>query len=324
MVDYLLSILVSVVVCLLLNGLIRLFRKKPQPVYRQPDEQRIKRLFTIASGKLKERGMDWLMLQDYRFRTTISKPGTVPLEETQQQLQSALMEILSHAHIIPDVRLEVTDNPADLSGSNAAGEYDFAKVIRVLVRNSQTAEDLLYVLCHEATHYIRHVGYLSISGEDTDMNEGLTEVTACLLGFSEVIIAANSNRDLPYLSKPEFQLVRKLLLERRAILKKQTDQTAELREARAQLRKNLDAARTMLEQTRAIMAVNRAPSTGRMSKASFTRLQQAMLSLENGSYAETLSKAEAALKRGPDEVHKADEQVLGICGDLFRVMLAFS
>jgi hypothetical protein len=49
-----------------------------------------------------------------------------------------------------------------------------------------------------------------------------------------------------------------------------------------------------------------------------------MLSLENGSYAETLSKAEAALKRGPDEVHKADEQVLGICGDLFRVMLAFS
>lgn len=58
--------------------------------------------------------------------------------------------------------------------------------------------------------------------------------------------------------------------------------------------------------------------------ASFTCLQQAMLSLENGSYAETLSKAEAALKRGPDEVHKADEQVLGICGDLFRVILAFS
>lgn len=49
-----------------------------------------------------------------------------------------------------------------------------------------------------------------------------------------------------------------------------------------------------------------------------------MLSLENGSYSEALAHAEAALKRGPDDVHKADEQVLNICGDLFRVMLAFS
>ena len=156
------------------------------------------------------------------------------------------------------------------------------------------------------------------------MTEGLTEVTACLLGFSEVMIASNSTRNPPYLNKPEFQKVRKLLLERRAVLQKQKDRAAELKAAKEQLRKNLASARTMMEQTRAMMAVNKTPSARRMSKASFKSLQQTMLSLENGSYAETLAHAEAALKRGPDDVHKADEQVLNICGDLFRVMLAFS
>ena len=318
--DYLLSVLVIIVIYLVIN----LTRRSPKPTYRKPEEERVNSLFNIASGLLKDRGMQWLMLQDYSFRTTISKPGSVPLEETQQQLQSALTEILSHVHIMPDVRLEVTNNPADLSGPDRAGEYSYNKVVRVLVSASHTAEGLLEVLCHETTHYIMHVKNLSLPVQDKDMTEGLTEVTACLLGFSEAMIASDSTRNPPYLNKPEFQKVRKLLLERRTVLQKQKDRAEELKAAREQLRKNLASARTMMEQTRAMMAVNKTPAARRMSKASFKRLQHAMLSLENGSYAETLAHAEAALKRGPDDVHKADEQVLNICGDLFRVMLAFS
>ena len=318
--EYLLSVLVIIVIYLVIN----LIRRSPKPTYRKPEEERVNSLFNIASGLLKDRGMQWLMLQDYSFRTTISKPGFIPLEETQQQLQSALTEILSHVHIMPDVRLEVTNNPADLSGPDRAGEYSYNKVVRVLVSASHTAEGLLEVLCHETTHYIMHVKNLSLPVQDNDMTEGLTEVTACLLGFSEAMIASDSTRNPPYLNKPEFQKVRKLLLERRAVLQKKKDRAAELKAAREQLRKNLASARTMMEQTRAMMAVNKTPTSRRMSKASFKRLQHAMLSLENGSYAETLALAEAALKRGPDDVHKADEQVLNICGDLFRVMLAFS
>lgn len=318
--DYLLSVLVIIVIYLVIN----LIRRSPKPTYRKPEEERVNSLFNIASGLLKERGMQWLMLQDYSFRTTISKPGSIPLEETQQQLQSALTEILSHVHIMPDVRLEVTNNPADLSGPDRAGEYSYNKVVRVLVSASHTAEGLLEVLCHETTHYIMHVKNLSLPVQDNDMTEGLTEVTACLLGFSEAMIASDSTRNPPYLNKPEFQKVRKLLLERRAVLQKKKDRAAELKAAREQLRKNLASARTMMEQTSAMMAVNKTPTSRRMSKASFKRLQHAMLSLENGSYSEALAHAEAALKRGPDDVHKADEQVLNICGDLFRVMLAFS
>ena len=265
--DYLLSVLVIIVIYLVIN----LIRRSPKPTYRKPEEERVNSLFNIASGLLKERGMQWLMLQDYSFRTTISKPGSIPLEETQQQLQSALTEILSHVHIMPDVRLEVTNNPADLSGPDRAGEYSYNKVVRVLVSASHTAEGLLEVLCHETTHYIMHVKNLSLPVQDNDMTEGLTEVTACLLGFSEAMIASDSTRNPPYLNKPEFQKVRKLLLERRAVLQKK-DRAAELKAATEQLRKNLASARTMMEQTSAMMAVNKTPTSRRMSKASFKRL----------------------------------------------------
>ena len=290
-----------------------------------PQEERIKSLFDSAAGRLKVKGLDWLMLQDYAFRTHISKPGSVPLEETRQELQSALSELLSHVHIMPDVKLEVTNDPARLSGPNRAGEYNpdpRNKSIRVLVSASPTGEDLLHVLCHEATHYILYT--LNIAPQDADLNEGLTDVTACLLGFTEAMLSPNCDRAFPYLNRAEFEQVRKLLQQRRALLRQQRDRSAELAAARRQLQKDLAAARAMLEQVRAMMAVNRTPSAGRMSGTSLALLQNAMLSLENGSYSEILRRAEAALKLGPDEVHRADEQVLNLCGDLFRVMLAFS
>ena len=292
---------------------------------RPPREERVTKLFDGAAGRLKMKGLDWLMLEDYHFRTRISRPGSVSLEETRQELQSALSELLSHVHIMPDVMLEVTNDPSRLSGPNRAGEYNpdpRNKTIRVLVGASPTGEDLLHVLCHEAAHYIMYS--LNVASPDPDLNEGLTDVTACLLGFSEAMISPNCDRAFPYLNRAEFDLVRKLLLQRRAVLRQQRDRSAELAAARQQLQKDLAAARAMLEQVRAMMAVNKTPSAGRMSKTSFALLQNAMLALENGSYLETLQRSQAALKQGPDEVHRADEQVLNLCGDLFRVMLAFS
>lgn len=63
--DYLLSVLVIIVIYLVIN----LIRRSPKPTYRKPEEERVNSLFNIASGLLKERGMQWLMLQDYSFRT---------------------------------------------------------------------------------------------------------------------------------------------------------------------------------------------------------------------------------------------------------------
>ena len=43
---------------------------------RPPQEERVTKLFDGAAGRLKMKGLDWLMLQDYHFRTRISRPGT--------------------------------------------------------------------------------------------------------------------------------------------------------------------------------------------------------------------------------------------------------
>ena len=329
MLDYIALIVILALFALLRNHLReKRLRKKQaaqvQAMYRPPEEQRVTSLFNNAAERLRKKGMEWLLLEDYHFRTIVSTPGSVPLAETQKQLQSALMELLSHVHIMPDVTLEVTDDPAKMSSPNRAGEYSHdyrSKVIRVLTSVSSRSEDLMDTLCHEATHYIMYS--LNIQAADPDLNEGLTEVTTCLLGFTETRLAAGGNRNSPYLNKPEFEIVQRLLRERRAAIRQQQDRAAELEASRQQLRKNLEGGRVMLEQVRAMIAVNKTPGNRRMSKAELAMLQQAMLRLETGVYEESFRRAEARLRADAAAVRQADQELLAVCGDLFRIMLAF-
>ena len=53
------------------------------------------------------------------------------------------------------------------------------------------------------------------------------------------------------------------------------------------------------------------------------RLQQTLLALENGSCAERLNQAENALSGDLAAVRGADDSVLAVCGELYRLMLAF-
>ena len=205
------------------------------------------------------------------------------------------------------------------------GEYShgfFQKSISVLVSPSYTASDLLNVLCHEATHYFMYT--LGINDPDPDRNEGLTEVMSCQIGFCEAMMVSNINRNPPYLNQPEFRQVRKLLQARRSALRREKDRAEDLEGARLQLRKNLSGARTMLEQARAMIAVNPAPRGRKMSRASLALLQQAMLALETGAYTETLRQAEASLSGDAAAVLAADRKVLTLCGDVVRIMAAFS
>ena len=48
-----------------------------------------------------------------------------------------------------------------------------------------------------------------------------------------------------------------------------------------------------------------------------------LLALENGSYADRLRQAEKALAGDLAAVRKADASVLDVCGELYRLMLAF-
>ena len=78
----------------------------------------------------------------------------------------------------------------------------------------------------------------------------------------------------------------------------------------------------MLEQARAMIAVSKSPKK-KLSRGELARLQQTLLALENGSCTERLNQAEKALSGDLAAVRGADDSVLAVCGELYRLMLAF-
>ena len=299
-------------------------RGQAQQVYRQANLPRARDLAALAAHKLEAHGMSGLMLSDYRFSTKIGEPGSTPIADLETQLQSALMEMLAHLHLMPDIRLLVTDDPGKLSGSGRLGEYVHnygTKEIHILVDKKWDAKILLSGLCHECSHYFMYSYGLNHS--DPQYNEGLTDTMACMVGFSETMIAQQSNRPLPYLCNPEFLEVKKYLLERRAQLQKARDEKTNLATARAQLKKNLAGARDMKRQAEAVIAVKKTP-TRRIPKTRFSNLQSTLLSLESGAYDEAFRRAEAAQSGDLSRVKQADAELLEICANLYTLLLAFN
>ena len=281
---------------------------------REPDLERTRRLFNLAEQKLGKLGSQDLMLRDFSFRATLSAVQVNNLQEAQTQLQSMLIEMLPHLHLLPNIRLIATRDKSQLL-PGALGQYDqngSYSTIRMLVEPGTAPELLVAALCHECTHYFMR-SYM-LEDPDRQTNEGLTDTMACLLGFSEIMLRSNSNRPLPYLNHAEFEEVRRCLLASRSILQEKYDRKQNLAAARAQLQKNLSGARAMIEQARAMISVNKTPNRS-MSGASLSLLQQTLLALENGTYTETLRRAEAALSGDLSAVRRAD--------DLYRMMLAF-
>ncbi len=322
-ISYLLTIAVVFVIWLVINAVRSSKHEKQAASTRKPtsaeEKARIISLEADFAARLEQKGLSWLMLEDYSFRQTITPPNSTPLRETERQLQQALIEILEHLHLLPIVRLKVTDDPGKLHADNM-GEYShgfFQKEIRLLIKPEYSAADVLDCLCHEATHFFMYSH--NMQAEDRNLNEGLTEVGACMIGFSEAVLSSSMRRNYPYLRKEEFEQVRHLLLRRRASMRPQTDPET----ARRQLRRNLQGVGPMLEQARAMIAANTKPNPRRMSPEAAKAMQRAMLALEAGEYEETLRRAEAALQKDAEAVRAADSEVLAICGTLFQVMLTF-
>lgn len=290
--------------------------------FREPDTDRVRRLFAMAEKKLGTLGQTDLMLKDFRFRTQLTQAQCKDMQQAQTQLQSMLLELLPHLHLLPDIRLVMTEDPSGMI-NGALGQYEHSggvKTIRMLMVPYATPELMAAALCHECTHYFLS-SYL-LNDPDPKLNEGLTETMACLVGFSEIMIRGDSRREPPYLNRPEFEQLRQLLLAARSDIQQKYDRERNLAAARAQLKKNLTGARSMVEQTQAMIAVNKSPRK-RLSQKQLAQLQQTLLSLENGSFAERLKQAERSLTGDLAAVRKADDSVLAVCGELYRLMLAF-
>lgn len=288
-----------------------------QHVYsREADLAYVQRLTGDAMNRLKSRELEWLMLEDFEFRTRISSPQKAPLSVIQGELQACLSEMLVHLHMLPDIRLQVTDKPELVNQGTAMGTFRGTD-IQVLVQPGFPPDLIAAALCHECTHYFMH--YLRIDSMDADLNEGLTEVTACLIGFSNIMIRAVANRNLPYLIPPEFKEARRLLLAERQKLKNSQQAEKQLQTARGQLRNHITGAYDMLQHTQGMLAACK-PTYGRLSKAQMREMQRTMLSLENGSFTAQLKQAEKAESGNTAQVLAADRTVLNICAALFQVL----
>ena len=328
MADWLLSIIVSIIVWLLWNKILSKSRQKKlnQVTYvREADYTRTRYLFNMTRWKLEQKGLGDLMMTDYCFKTKVGSPKTTDIYTLQEQLQKILMEILTHIHMMPNVRLIVTQDPQRLDLKGAMGEYhnDYLnKQIRLLVSPDYTAEMIVAALCHECAHYFAYS--YGISETTQDLNEGLTDTLTILLGFSDAVLKVNNNRQLPYLIQPEFQELRKMQQEYRK--EKKAEQTAakELDAARKQLCKNIEGAKTMIEQVRAMISVNKTPTKSkRHTRKDMEKLQKTLFELESGAFDDSLVRTEKAVKGDLSQVRAADDEVLEICSKLYLLMLTF-
>ncbi len=299
--------------------------KAEAPVQREPDFSRTKQLFNMALWKLVQKNQSDLLMADYHIRTKVGSPETTDLSVLERQLQSVLMELLAHLHLMPDIRLIVTRDPAKLVNQGAMGEYhsDYNnRQIRLLVSPSYSANDVVAALCHECSHYFAYS--CGIAESDRDTNEGLTDTLSILLGFSESVLSSNNNRAFPYLNGPEFRELKKLLLQYREAQKSRQAQKQELASAREQLRKNIAGASGMIAQAQAMISVKKMPEKRkRMSRAELAELQSILLEFESGSFSDTLNMADKVVNGSFQQVRQADYRVLDICAKTYKLMLAF-
>ena len=332
MQDILISLAAGLVVWLIWNGIARARANKKASqggqraaARREPDLERAKTLYYMALCKLEKKGQRDLLMADYHIRTRVDPPAKTELAVLQGQLQSVLMELLAHLHLMPNVRLVVTRDPAELVNKGAMGEYDSDyqdKKIRLLVLPEYTAESVVAALCHECAHCFAHSW--GIAETDKDTNEGLTDALTVLLGFGEAVLSSRGDRAFPYLNEPEFRELKKLLLEYRAARKARQAEAQDLSAAREQLKKNIAGARDMLGHAQAMISVKKTPTAGRrMSKAELTELQKILLDFESGTFEEALDRAQKQADGSLEQVRRADDGVLDVCAKAYRLMLAF-
>ena len=101
--------------------------KNAPPVFsREPDLERARRLFNLAEEKLGSIGLTDLMLRDFEFQTRLTAEQCRSAASVQTQLQSMLIEMLPHLHLMPNVRLLVTEDHSEMR-SGGLGEYEIGR-----------------------------------------------------------------------------------------------------------------------------------------------------------------------------------------------------
>ena len=288
----------------------------------------VEELTKTSVSLLKRKGLEGFLLKDFSFSMVIEKDYLTSPGLLKSLTQQMVKELTVYLKLPPiPINAYIVENH---QGRGKAGEYaGTCKEIRLFVTEAHEPEQVAAVLCHEVTHYFMQWYGLDDPG-DIRLNERRTDVIACLIGFSEIMVNGymvmsslenwgtafpTTSSKVGYLNATECKMVCEYLLEyRRNTVDKKEEETG-----LAAFYYHLKEAQDLLEQ------INRIPKEDYQFTDNVTNLvelQSMFLNLETGVYAEKIRKAEGMMLEDQmkDALLLQDESLLQVCNDL-RILI---
>lgn len=146
---------------------------------------------TIAEGELpllEQKGLQKYLMQDYTA-PHLSYNALRDINHAQASMIPIFADIMKYLNLPPFIKfhIELEREQSPLSKSQA-GVYKSSlndKEICLTLSKSSTPDTLLAALCHECTHYF--MTHHDLNWQDETLNEVRTDVTANLIGFSNLL-----------------------------------------------------------------------------------------------------------------------------------------
>ena len=335
MLSYLMSLIVNCLVSVLIHKPRKRMKADPNKKV-WTGEASVDALSQSTAALLERRGLGALMLRDFSFQQRLRRCD-INSQALEEKLRAMALEITSHLSLPPLRQVNVVRIDDDRQ-IDRFGEYDSAgKRINFYIKPKNDPEQITAALCHECTHYFMEMRELN-DWSDRLLNERRTDVTACLIGFSRIMVrgymiltkshyrvvawTADSNR-VGYLDAADCDQVRKNLIKLRPGLQKRRAEEDNVNALKARLNQNIAGAKAMTEQVRAMLAAHGAPTGGRMPAKSLAGLQRALLALENGELETRIRQCESASRGDVGQLRAASNDIMAVCEALSTVLSAF-
>ena len=335
-----LGYLVQLIVNFLFNVLIHKPKKRiktpPGKVDSGQGEASVDALCRSTAEMLERRNLAGLMLDDFSFSQKLRK-SDISSPALEDKLRAMALEVTGRLGL-PPLKQVIVVRIDDVQQPDRFGEYDpGSRIIRFFIKKKYFPEQLEAALCHECAHYFMDLkGLADLS--NMALNERRTDVIACLVGFSRIMIrgymlltkahyrvvtwTTDSTR-VGYLDAADCEQVRKYLLGIRPQLQSRQNAAADEAALRTQLTHNIAGAKAMLEQARAMKAAHGMPATGRMPAKTLAKVQQALLALENGELEARIRNCEAGIKGRPEQLRGVNQDIMAVCEQLSMLLAAF-
>ena len=289
-----------------------------------------------CADRLRRRGMEKLLLQDFVFQTKLTKAECGDLGQLQGKLRPMMSEVLKYLSLPP---LSLHVYPAnENTKTDRLGEYDRSKqAINFYVRGKYEPEQYAAALCHECTHCFMD-RYGLDDWTDRPLNERRTDVMSCMIGFGkimfngymvmvtahyEVVGWSAEGQKVGYINAKDVKKILQLLKPIRKRASAHLSEAKELEAARKQLDGHLKGAAEMLSLAQSLYAVNKAPLAKKLSHVQLSRLQRSLYSLETGELAQRLKSCSTAEKGSLESIRRADREAMSLCETLNVILSAF-